>query len=306
MGRHSVGVGATLPAVALAAALLSGCSLFPSTAPGLAPTRSSSSSQSGSSISLILPALWFAHGKIGPPLTTACSAGGRTVALHGAFGPETVSILLSGLHRARHYQFAAYQAPVPATVRLTATGPVPPATGSGPYEDYLKPNGTVEGTGSGTLSVSAQGTAGSLDVTLALGDQLSGHWTCGARRTVGLPNRLIVQPATVPPVLNECWEGSPFDNAPTTCPDGDINLASWPGSLAGPGAVSAVATLTRNASVSAVELALCQDQRQASAGGGTPYTTAGLENEYAFWEAYYGWSFGVTPSEVVSSAGCAS
>jgi hypothetical protein len=228
------------------------------------------------------------------------------VALHGVFGPETVSILLSGLHRGRHYQFAAYQAPVPATVRLTATGPVPPATGSGPYDDYLKPNGAVEGTGSGTLSVSAQGTAGSLDVTLALGDQLSGHWNCGARRTVGLPNRLIVQPATAPPVLNECWEGSPYANAPTTCPDGDINLASWPGSLAGPaGAVSAVATLTRNASVSAVEVALCQDQRHVSSGRGTPYTAAELENEYAFWAAYYGWSFGVTPSEVVTSAGCA-
>jgi hypothetical protein len=270
MGRHSLGVGATLAAVALAAALLSGCSLFPSTAPSLTPTRSSSGSQGGSSISLILPALYFAHGKIGPPLTTACSAGGSTVALHGAFGPETVSILLSGLHRGRHYQFAAYQAPVPATVRLTATGPVPPATGSGPHNDYLKPNGAVEGTGSGTLSVSAQGTAGSLDVTLAFGDQLSGHWACGARRTVGLPNRLIIQPATVPPALNECWVGDPFDNAPTTCPNGDINLASWPGSRVGAArVVSAVATLTRNASVSAVEVALCQDQRHASAGGGT-------------------------------------
>jgi len=133
------------------------------------------------------------------------------VALHGVFGPETVSILLSGLHRGRHYQFAAYQAPVPATVRLTATGPVPPATGSGPYDDYLKPNG----------------------------------------------------------------------------------------------AVSAVATLTRNASVSAVEVALCQDQRHVSSGGGTPYTAAELENEYEFWAAYYGWSFGVTASEVVTSAGCA-
>lgn len=305
MGRQMDGVGATLPTVALAAALLSGCSLFPSSSPGLTPTGSSSSSESGSSISLILGPVWFAHGKVGPPLATSCSAGGRTVALHGAFGPETVSIVLSRLHRGRHYQFAAYQAPVAATVRLTASGPVPPATGSGPYNDYLKPNGAVEGTGSGTLSVSAQGTAGSLEVTLAFGDQVSGHWACGARRTVGPPNRLIVQPATVPPVLNECWVGSPFDSAPTTCPDGDINLASWPGSLVGAGSESAVAMLTRQSSVSEVGAALCQDQRQASAGGGTPLTPSQLESEYAFWAVYYGWNFGVTPSEVVSSAGCA-
>jgi len=69
--------------------------------------------------------------------------------------------------------------------------------------------------------------------------------------------------------------------------------------------VSAVATLTRQSNVSDVEAALCQDQRQASAGGGTPYTAAQLESEYAFWAVYYGWSFGVTPPEVVSSAGCA-
>lgn len=296
---------ATLPTAALAAALPSGCSLFPSTTPGLAPSSSSSSSQSGSSISLILSTLYFAQGKIGPPLTTACSAGGRTVALHGAFGPETVSILLSGLHGGRHYQFAADQAPVPATVRLTAIGPVPPPSGSGSYNDYLKPDGAVEGTGSGTLSVSAQGRAGSLDVTLAFGDQLSGHWTCGARRTVGLPNRLIVQPATVPPVLNECWEGSPNQGARTTCPDGDINLASWPGSLVGDGVVSAAATLTRQSNVADVEAALCQDQLHASVGGGSPDTGADLENEYAFWAAYYGWNFALTPSQVVSNAGCA-
>lgn len=156
----------------------------------------------------------------------------------------------------------------------------------GPYQG-------LESAGNGKLSVAKDGRSGSLTATLPGGNVVSGHWTCATSRTTGPPNRPVLPPATVPPVVNECSIGTEVTSPPppVTCPDGDLNVAEW---LFGSNVESVGAT----ASLAMVEAALCQDQNEYS------QDAMYLEYEYSLSAVYYGWHFPMTPAQVLASANC--
>jgi hypothetical protein len=249
---------------------------------------------------LLLSSFWHGFGEVGPPLTTACAEGGRQVTLRGAFGPELADIQLRGLRPGKHYAFYAYQSPISATVRVTQTGPVGTQSNRKEFTDFLGQSNGLEGNGSGTLSVAANGRSGSLRVTLPQGDAVSGHWKCGSSHLSGVPSRPTLLPATAPPVVNECALGSPNSNPPpvVTCPDGDLNVEAWQGS----GSVEAAGP---KAKVSAVAAALCRDQATLAQTTPPAQTTPDLEYEYSVAAVYYGWEFPITPAAIVASANCA-
>lgn len=248
----------------------------------------------------LLSSFWHGFGLVGPPLTTSCSEGGREVTLRGAFGPERAEIQPRGLRPGKHYAFYAYQSPISATVRVAQTGPVGTQTKSKEFTDFLGHSNGLEGNGSGTLSVAANGRSGSLRVTLPKGDAVSGHWTCGSSHLLGVPSRPTLLPATAPSVENKCALGSPNSNPPrvVTCPDGDLNVEAWQGS----GSVEAAGP---RATASAVQATLCRDQATLVQTTPPAQTTPDLEYEYSVAAVYYEWKFPITPAAIVASANCA-
>ncbi len=237
---------------------------------------------------MVFTSSWGGSGPIGPPLVTTCSGGGRRVAIEGGFGPERVQAQLIGLHPGRRYRFVAYQSRVSAVIKITESGPVPRVR-----PDTLGPLGQLESKGGGTLSVAKRGRSGALDVTLPGGDALSGRWTCGtaAKTRAGQSNRPTLAPASVPPVVDECWAGTPGSNPPAQCPDGDLNVAAWVG-------VPPVLGLGRRPSLNQVASALCQGETEYS------LDVATLAAEYAVAAVYYGWSFHTSAASIVASHPC--
>jgi hypothetical protein len=280
--------------VGLTTGLLVSCGLPSALTPpssSLAPSPGSATGRTA----LLLTSVWGAVGPIEPPLTTSCQDGGKRVIVRGPFGPETAEVQLGGLHPNRHYSFVAFQPAVSATVRVAETGPIPLSSiYGGPSTDYLGPDQGLEPQGSaGTLSVAKSGRSGSLRVTLPRGDSISGHWACGSSNTSGAPSPPVLPPAGVPPVVHECWTGVPFSTVPppATCANGNLNVAAWLPR-------SAVESAGAHASLTTVELALCQDQSQNSQGA------AYLETEYAVSTVYYGWNFHLSPVQVLADANC--
>jgi hypothetical protein len=204
-------------------------------------------------------------------------------------------VKLSGLRPDKHYSFVAYQPPVSATVRVIESGPMPTATmdRAGANQE-LGPDQGLEGAGNGTLTVARGGGGGSLTATPPGADVVSGHWTCGTSRATGPPNRPMLPPATVPPVVNECSIGTDETSPPppVTCPNGDLNVAQW--FLDTSGVESAGPT----ASLATVEADMCQDLATYSLGDTFE------EYLYSLSVVYYGWRFPMTPAQVLANADC--
>lgn len=240
--------------------------------------------------------LWYGVGLVGPPLTTSCQSGGAAVAIRGAFGPEAATIQLRGLHAGRRYSFVEYRPAPSATVSVTETGPVAPQLGVSSHTDVLGPVSGLQGLlgeGSGVLSVSSSGRSGSLQVSLAKGDTVSGHWVCGSRRTSGPSSRPELLGARVPPVVGECSIGSQSSTSPPpiTCANGDLNIESWfPDKY--------VSAAGRGASLHKVEGDLCKEQGEES------LTPAELVYDYSVAAVYYGWDFHLTAAQVIAADGC--
>ncbi|MGC1184851.1 MAG: hypothetical protein WBA31_06835 [Candidatus Dormiibacterota bacterium] len=247
----------------------------------------------------VLSDFWHAAGVLGRPLLTSCRAAGKEVDIHGGLGPERVDIRLRGLHPGKHYLFLAYQTPVSATLRVTETGPVDAQRYAKGFTDFLGPAAGVEGNGSGSLTVAANGRSGSLAVTLPKNDSLTGRWTCGSDGGPGASTPPTLLPATSSPVVKECALGSSSSNPPpaVTCADGDLNVEAWSGN----GAVEAAG---RKATLSKVEAAICLDQQTLSTTVPPTQVPLSLENEYAVAAVYYGWHFALSPAAIVAAANC--
>lgn len=248
---------------------------------------------------VVLSDFWHAVDVLGPPLTTSCMAGGKQVDIHGGLGPERVAIRLRGLHPGRHYLFLAYQSPVSATVRVTETGPVDAPRYPQGFTDFLGPSAGAEGNGSGSLTVAANGRSGSLAVTLPKNDSVTGRWRCGSTGASGLATPPTLLPATSPPVVKECAQGSSSSNPPpaVTCANGDLNVEAW----SGEGVVEAAG---RKATVSSVQAAICRDQETLSTTVPPGQVLSSLEQEYAVATVYYGWQFALSPAAIVAGANC--
>jgi hypothetical protein len=204
-------------------------------------------------------------------------------------------VKLSGLHPDKHYSFVAYQPPISVTVKVIETGPIATAEKNpAAANQELGPEQGLESAGNGTLTVAKGGRAGSLTATLPGGDVVSGHWTCGTSRTTGPPNRPVLPPATVPPVVNECSIGTEetSPSPPVTCPNGDLNVAQWFG------APSSVESAGSTASLATVEADICQDMATYS------LEDTFVEYLYSLSVVYYGWHFPRTPAHVLASANC--
>lgn len=285
---------AQLGAGLLMGAVLVGCSVSPG--PGLQfGSKSGSAASPSGPTSLVLETAWRAAGRVGAPTATSCSDGGSRVTVRGAFGPETVTIRISGVHPGSRYIFVAYARPITARVTLTETGPIPKTVvlpGGGTEDSNAPVHGQQPGGSNGTLSVAGNGRSGELNLTLPAGDSIKGHWSCGSRAAHGPPSRPALLPATSAPVIDECWKGPQNGTPPppARCANGDLNIAAWiPHSkveAAGP-----AATLTQ------VETDLCQDR-----ASGIP--KAYVLSVYASAYAYYGWGFTDTAEQALAQAAC--
>ncbi|MHB8394056.1 MAG: hypothetical protein ACYDC5_06050 [Candidatus Dormibacteria bacterium] len=282
------------------ACLVSGCGFTATStaAPGVVPTSVPSAVQAGTGLT-VTAGVWGGVGRLEPPTSTTCSADSTTVTVRGSLGLESVVVKLTGLARGRKYTFVPFQAPVPPTVTLTETGPIPLSSSPGqPYTDVLGPSQGLEADGSGHISVAPNGQSGSLAVSLPGDDLISGSWRCGSAisGTTGVVQEPALQPATVPPVVNECFlMVATLAVPPLQCPSGDLNIAAWDDYRG-----STVAELGASPTLRGVEAAICHDQSTYS------LPRSELQQEYSLAALYYGWHFRLAPAAVVADARCAS
>jgi hypothetical protein len=101
----------------------------------------------------------------------------------------------------------------------------------------------------------------------------------------------------VPPKRDECTQqltfGADVTVGPISCPNGDINVLAWQG-MAKDNPL--IMTLGPYATPGQVEEAMCAD---------LPNSTNPIEEDaYNISALYYGWSFGVDPSQILVSGGC--
>jgi hypothetical protein len=111
--------------------------------------------------------------------------------------------------------------------------------------------------------------------------------------------RQVLTPATYPPAVDECTQqltfGADGDVGPISCPNGDLNVLAWQQMAAGN---PVVMTLGPYATPSQVEEAVCTDMHNSTG----PIATS----TYQISALYYGWSFGIDPTSVITSGGCPS
>jgi hypothetical protein len=105
-------------------------------------------------------------------------------------------------------------------------------------------------------------------------------------------------PATVPPAIGLCSEqlsyGADGNASPLFCAKGQLNVLAWKYFAADH---PRVMSLGPNASPQDVEHAICADMSKSTG----PIETS----TYQLAAAYYGWSFGVVPTDVLTNGGCA-
>jgi hypothetical protein len=109
--------------------------------------------------------------------------------------------------------------------------------------------------------------------------------------------RQVLPPATVPPKVDECTQqltfGADGNVGPISCADGDLNLLAWEQFAPGN---PLVMSLGPYATPTEVQTALCADLRTST----IPIETS----TYEISALYYGWSFGVDPSQILLNGGC--
>jgi hypothetical protein len=111
--------------------------------------------------------------------------------------------------------------------------------------------------------------------------------------------RIVLPPATVPPVKDECTEqlvyGADGNVSPLTCPGGGVNTAAWK-QLAVNG--TELLGLGLYATPTQVYQAVCHDYD-------TVYKTKPItESAEEIAQAYYQWKFGVNPLSEFEQVGC--
>ncbi len=109
--------------------------------------------------------------------------------------------------------------------------------------------------------------------------------------------RQVLPPATVPPRVDECIQqltfGADGNVWPVSCVNGDLNVLAWQEIAKGN---PLIMTLGPYATPDQVEEALCSDLRNST----IPIATSA----YQISALYYGWSFGVDPSQILPNGGC--
>jgi hypothetical protein len=109
--------------------------------------------------------------------------------------------------------------------------------------------------------------------------------------------RQILPPATVPPKVDECTQqllfGADGSVGPITCANGDLNALAWQEIAKGN---PLVMTLGPYATPGQVTEAMCADMRNST----IPIETSA----YKISALYYGWQFGVDPSQTLLNGGC--
>ncbi len=277
---------------------MSACSLGPSVTGVPTPSASPSTSAGAarSSTSLRLQTEW-GSGQVGLGRgAVSCSRGGRSVTIGGTFGADTISVRLAGMRSGRRYVFLVGSKGVAASVAIVLAGPVTPA------HAYVGPKHGVVGLGSGVLTVSRGGGSGWFTVQPSNPGivQLTGRWSCAPDQKpvgAGLP---VLNGASSPPVVGECWQQGQISvdgaTTPVNCPNGEINIWAWPCACVTPG-LGALQQLGRQATLEQVRGALCQ-----MATEGDPVDVE--VDAYQGVQTYYGWQFGLSPSAVVASNHC--
>jgi hypothetical protein len=118
-------------------------------------------------------------------------------------------------------------------------------------------------------------------------------------------DKAILAPAKVPPVVAECSQTLSYSSdgvpGPLTCSDNDLNRQAWNALAA---QEPSVMSLGYSPSLSSVQSAICSDAN-ASAADSKPGADNALETaDYQISALYYGWNFGSSPTNILSSSNC--
>ena len=114
-----------------------------------------------------------------------------------------------------------------------------------------------------------------------------------------------LSPATVPPKIAECSQEISFDTAgdpgPIQCANGDLNVQAWD-SLAT--LEPTVFSLGYSATAAQVQSALCTDVDATLSDANTKNSSVVEATVYQIAALYYGWSFSINPSAVLTNGTC--
>lgn len=298
--RNYSALNPRLVAAIVVALLASGCALGPSISPTTTKPSTSVSSfhKHVTAASFTVPSLPYESGQLkSPPAYLECSPGGHSIEVKETLGIDHIVLTIRGLRAAENVSFGfSHPSTGGTSAQLSDTGP----------QLSTALQARLSGSAGGNVSVAKDGESGR--VALVLTDsatsaewEISGHWSCRGRATVGSASPevpAVLAGASVPPVVSLCalplTPSATGTIGPVNCSGGALNALAWDAALT---VNQALLGLGAHASNTAITNELCQPAMQTT-------SIAEAESVVQIAQTYYGWGAPENLASMLATPGC--